>query len=357
MKIACYFVAEKNLGGAERRLTRIFDSLDSVFDISIIIQSEDLAPIIEANYEIFLKEKSKVKIKVIPKGYFKLFLYTLKQHYDCVCYIDICYREIPFLLAGFFSKAKRLWMIVDTGLSYRKKELISRQLIFLFFRFFSNKVDCLYPSAEKYLSKKLKKEITITPTPFTDLKIFYPQKKNKSIVFISRLVKGKNADLFIEVIRGAQKTIRENHYSVVLGGDGEQYRELLRKIEKYGLEDIIKMVGYVNSSEYFPQANVFFSLQEIENYPSQSLIEAISCGCYIIATEGIDTKKIVKNGFGILCKKSTQVLSSELDHYINTNESQKQDIIKNARKFAIDNFRIEHSTKHFNNLFRELYKL
>ena len=46
------------------------------------------------------------------------------------------------------------------------------------------------------------------------------------------------------------------------------------------------------------------------NYPSQVLLESIACGNYIVATDNVDTDRIVKDKFGCLVDNSPDNIAS-----------------------------------------------
>lgn len=87
--------------------------------------------------------------------------------------------------------------------------------------------------------------------------------------------------------------------------------------------------SYSNIDVYLKKSYIFLSLQDYDNYPSQSLIEAMSFGCTIIATDFGETSKLVKveNGNALINKDVMQLsfcldqaFSSELSvNYKNIN--------------------------------------
>ena len=50
----------------------------------------------------------------------------------------------------------------------------------------------------------------------------------------------------------------------------------------------------------------FLSLQEIENYPSQALLEAMASGCCVIASDVGETKKIITQNTGVLVDRNIE---------------------------------------------------
>lgn len=98
-------------------------------------------------------------------------------------------------------------------------------------------------------------------------------------------------------------------------------------------------------------SKIFLSLQNYENYPSQSLLEAISSGNYIIASDVGDTNSIVKTDFGSLVSLSIEDISIKLKDAIKLIEKSGDDIFRSSRNFAINRFKPEDSISYFKTLF------
>ena len=68
-------------------------------------------------------------------------------------------------------------------------------------------------------------------------------------------------------------------------GDGPLRGELQSQIRKLGLEDTVRLVGYVdNPLKYFSRADVFVLSSHVEGLPNV-LVEAMMCGCTPVSTD------------------------------------------------------------------------
>lgn len=350
MRVACYFSGKTKLGGAERRLTRIFDilSVEGEIEVTFVLRSYENPSAVVSVYNSF-SNKGHIKYHFVKDSNWELFSYVLKEKFDAVFFIGPYRAMMPFAIAGKLSEAKCIWLLVNTSLSSYVFDNVGQKVLFKICEKISDRIDCLFPDSVHVLEKYIKKrdKLSVTPCAFTNLDEFRSVKKENTIVFLSRLVKGKNVELFIDAVVLAQKKLVESNYKIIIAGDGELKSYIEERVRNERLEDIVVLPGYVDSRNYFPQAEVFMSLQNINNYPSQSLLEAIACGCYIIATNVGDTDTIVKPDFGVLCEYDANEIAQLMIEYIMKNDQEKKKIQEKARVFAEKTFVVENSVKHY----------
>jgi len=79
-------------------------------------------------------------------------------------------------------------------------------------------------------------------------------------------------------------------------------------------------------------------------------LEAISCGCYIIASDEGDTGLLVKDEYGELCKLEEKDIAEKMLNYIRKTKQEKELAICDSRKFAISHFMIDKSVEHYVNM-------
>lgn len=354
MRVAFCLSGITKIGGAERRLTRLFDEVgkNTNIEFTLVLIGYDNVEDVLKTYNRFIKHK--VDIKIMSEGYFPLYYYTKESKFDVVCYIGPYRAMMPFVFGAKRSGSKCLWLLVNTFYSNLLFDNLGQKILFRLTSKLSDHIDCLYPSCVNRIHDITGKPVTATPCSFTDLELFHPEEKTKTIVFLCRLTKGKNCSLFIQAIHKCEKQLVNNGYNVVIAGDGEERESLETMTKELNLSDVVKFVGFVNSENILPECSVFVSLQDNNNYPSQSLIEAISCGCYIVATEVGETNLIVKSDFGKTCSFSADDISSAICDYLSFDYSKREDIILNAREFALKTFTIEKSVEHYNELFFQL---
>jgi glycosyltransferase involved in cell wall biosynthesis len=100
------------------------------------------------------------------------------------------------------------------------------------------------------------------------------------ILGMGRLVSNKNFRLLIESYRASG--IREN---LVVLGEGDQRADLERLISTFGMEGRVILPGYVkNPYPIIAGARLFVSSSNAEGFPN-ALIEAMTLGCPVVATD------------------------------------------------------------------------
>ncbi len=82
----------------------------------------------------------------------------------------------------------------------------------------------------------------------------------------------------------------------------------------------ILLEKYENIDKLLKDSYIFLSLQDYDNYPSQSLIEAMAHGCSVIATNFGDTSKIVKVNYNnyLIEKDVSELVDAMIKLYLKT---------------------------------------
>lgn len=343
---------EENYGGAERRFARLIKFMSDrgeKFYLVLVGENRILDNFIKdyslQGIEILCTRSlfsvyKKMKRKDIGKIHFVtintsfLFLYKALRYIKGNKEVILSLNSYNLCLGDYKNKLQR----------YVFKELIKSV----------DKIDCLYPlylENVKKITENINRSITITApiNSFTDLEKFKPAyEKEKKIVFASRLINQKNPILALEAIKESSNLISENEFQVIIAGDGPLYPTLKNYIEENKLRNIVKLLGRVDLEDILPMSRIFISIQDTENYPSQSLLEAIATGNFVIASNVGDTKRIVKNNFGVLTELNKADLIKSLNKAIEkTNDDKKMNnIIRNSRDFAVNNFKISNYADH-----------
>lgn len=355
VKIAWFFPSVGKIGGAERRLTRIMTKLNSYGIQSCVVLHvlNNVNPQeIEEKYRAFCTKD--VEIKCFYKAS-SIIKFLREMRFDWICYTDCYFRAFPAILGGILSKSKRLMLNVTTFSSSFKEKSWIKKITYSLIVLQSTQLDCLYPSSTEILRKKFStKKITTTPGSFTDLEKFKPREsdeKENLILFAGRLITIKHPELLAQAIVLCQDIMREKRYRCMICGEGE-LSETIKDILKSGhCEDLMSLPGNINTDDIMASVKIFCSLQEVNNYPSQSLLEALACGCYCIATDEGDTSLIVKKEFGKLIGFSAEQLKDALIEAMDFSNEKRKKIEQSARDFACENFKIDKSVIHYSNIF------
>jgi glycosyltransferase involved in cell wall biosynthesis len=195
-------------------------------------------------------------------------------------------------------------------------------------------------------------KIRITPGSFTDYgKCRIGDKSKIRIAFASRMEKDKNPVLFTRVSIELAGKYPEAEFHIM--GEGNLSIELTRLIEESGFSNVVFHGFYPNPIEIFENSIVFVSIQNTNNYPSQSVLEAMACGNAIIASDVGDTRLFINENNGTLILTEFEALKQAMEFYIvNPNIAKEKGTF--AAKFVRENYTVEKSCQYFTNLFEEV---
>ena len=162
---------------------------------------------------------------------------------------------------------------------------------------FASKIDVLNEVVySDFISEvpKLKEKLTLTPGgTFVSSDEPSVKTKNCNIVFLSRLEKGKGIDLLFEIIPIMNNFFVEQSHKLSFDvyGQGSLEKHVLdevNKLKKNGIQ--VEYHGFVDSSEVFPQSLAVLSLQELTNYPSRVVAEALISGAHVVILDSGDSR-------------------------------------------------------------------
>jgi len=168
----------------------------------------------------------------------------------------------------------------------------------------------------------------------------FQEYKNKFVLItVGRLEKIKDQDLLLEIVHSLSKKIP--NLILLIIGSGNLRKKLEGKAQKLGISTIVKFLGEVkniNLPNYYNLAHIFISLSEIEGQ-GISILEAMACGCLVIASNVGGIKYSIKNNYnGFLVTKRNR---NEIENLILEIYENKRDVEKiklNARNEMEKNF-------------------
>jgi len=176
-----------------------------------------------------------------------------------------------------------------------------------------------------------------------DTELFKPIAYAKSvskhyIAFVGRLIKFKDPELLIEA---APLILREKQEAEFLfAGDGPLRPILEEKVKKLSLEKKVHFLGVVQDvRRIYHMSDVFVALSPYNNFSDLAMLEAMSCGLPVVATNSGETYKIIKDGWnGFLIEpKNAEQLKEKILLILN-NPSLAKQLGKNARKTVLENY-------------------
>ncbi len=357
MNIVFLFGSINILGGAERRLIRVYNEIyaeNKDIKCDVIVRRCDKNTALKMFMQADCNVENLNKIQAFESR-LKSLLYMLFSPYKTVHFFGANKFNLLLQLICKLSNKKTIYTVCNYKEAYNCHTPRHMLLTKLQLRL-ADHVDLLYPAGVDFISRYVKEgRLTVTPGTFTDLELFMPQEKAQTIVYAAaRLEDTKNPILFIESINECADAIRAAGYQVILLGQGKYEEYLQNYVKDHNLTDIVHLAGYDKTSKYMPTANVFFSTQVLENYPSQSLAEAVACGCYAIITDVGDSRRCANESFAAFVKPDKMALSQALVEYLEMSEQKKRAIVEKARAFAEAHYSIEESKKYYLKILRDL---
>lgn len=142
---------------------------------------------------------------------------------------------------------------------------------------------------ENFLEKTVAKE-------FIEKKAGLELNDSKIFGTIANFFKTKGLDILIEAVSQIKNDIN-NDVKFVIIGDGPEKNNLVIEIKKYGLEDVVLLLGHIeDAAKYLLAFDVFVSPSRKEGLP-YTLLEAQQVKLPIIATAVGGVPSLVKNGY------------------------------------------------------------
>ena len=367
MKIALVISCKMRFGGAERRLVRVLNEAGKRHEVFFLVRGCSRAFLDEslslANCDV--SHISRI-IAVEDGSRIRGSLKTLRRLRGLDVDVVHVYGASRFnaaLTAWAHAVGKRvLFSMVDCVTFYDSMGFIEektptsllsgRLLDFILRRV--DVLDVLCPEQLSFYSQKVRRGCLVGSTPgtFTDLEAYRPQPKERLFVFIAaRLNKQKNPQLMVDAVKMCQDALRASGYKVLICGCGWEEERIRGQIEDLRLDDIVTMPGYVSPREVLPKAEVLCALQKGTNYPSQTIAEAAASGCFVIATDVGETRRMLDLSFSSLVDPSAAELSRAMESYILLAEDQKRRCFADARGYAERHFSIAPSREYFLGLY------
>jgi glycosyltransferase involved in cell wall biosynthesis len=173
--------------------------------------------------------------------------------------------------------------------------------------------------------KKYKKIIAVSSETANSLKIVFPEIKDKVLsipngidtkrfeiketkeelrkklnlpdgilgICVGRLVSFKNQKFLIKVA----KEIKRDDFYILIIGDGDEYENLKKEIEKERLEDKVRLLGFIPSNEipYYLKASDIFLYPSLKEGFSVVILEVMASGLPAVIFENIYSDELGKN--------------------------------------------------------------
>lgn len=195
---------------------------------------------------------------------------------------------------------------------------------------FLDSVVCVSPSVySRFISKspELDKMTSIYPIPF-----YEPRSARVvpdeivTIAFCARLIRRKNGLLFAQSIKHLYE--RRQDFKVLLMGDGDESAEIFGEVGHLVDLGVVRL-GRVNYPfGEFLKSDIFVSLIEPDNYPSQSVLEAMNAENALVLSNTGHSNLYLGAKNGVLVELDVSHISKQLSDMIEN----RDEVLKMGRR-------------------------
>lgn len=293
-------IASNGVGGAERRFVDIFKGLvEQGHDCYLVLPSFlknrllNELDVFFLNNVIYIDMNKWSYLAFCYKLYFLLirsqgnethFYYPLNPPFFLHLLNNKCSYSISFCHSSLVPKIT----LKSYGLTMLRLASI-----------FAKNIDVLnQPILEEFLISNpwAKNKCSLTPkgTYVSKTGIGKIKEKYNKFVFMSRLIENKGVDVFIKLVPEINRILADMgivNPSFHIAGEGPLSEYVIHEVKNLKAQDInIYYEGFCEPRDIFKDAICVFSLQNITNFPSRVIAEALCHGCHVIALDTGDTK-------------------------------------------------------------------
>ncbi|MBK7380882.1 MAG: glycosyltransferase [Ignavibacteriales bacterium] len=292
-------------------------------------------------YREIEKYRKEYKINVfigVYSGILPLYFYLRKKKRK----VGIIFSDMDSWFDDVYSDMRKYWYKSYSSFNYALKQ--------------ADIVDFLSPFILDGLRKKgiiiPEDRISITPCSFTDYsKCKIGDKTKFQVAFASRLEKYKNPEMFLEAALILSKKYPEIIFHIM--GEGRLSSSINEKIKSSGFLNIIFYGFHPQPVEILADTSVFVSIQTTNNYPSQSVLEAMACGNVIIANDVGDTRMFINKNNGILIESDWAQLVKGIET-LYLNKDLKERLGRFGYSYVRENHTIEKMAEYYSDLFKNV---
>lgn len=337
MKITI-FLGSLGGGGAERVACNLANHLIcSGHDVEMLTMADA-----DAGYQLSASVKktcllhSSERRNAILDNYIRIK--RLKEHMksnNTDCYVVML--AVTTILMLFLRKYTKATVVAAERVDPARYPKIKQILL----KSFANRADKWVFQTEEirrwYSSAIAEKKCVIIPNAINEVFIRpeYKGEREKRIVGVGRLTNQKNFKLLIDAFSRIAPDFPK--YCLNIYGEGPNRKALEDQITELGLQDRVKLPGYVDDIvEQLERSSLFVLSSDYEGMPN-ALIEAMALGLPCISTDcgGGGAKFLIEDGInGMLIPVCDSKTMSEKMQYLLSYNSVASEIGKNARKIV-----------------------
>lgn len=156
------------------------------------------------------------------------------------------------------------------------------------------------------------------------------------VVSVGELNDNKNHEVIIDIL--ADPGMKDVYYTIC--GKGIKHNELQMKIEKSGLTERVRLLGYRNDIDHVLQSADCFAFPSKREGLGIASLEALACGVPIVATDNRGTREyVIHNRNGYMCDLDAKEQYKEAILKLKNDECKRKEMqeicVKTADKFSI----------------------
>ncbi len=181
-------------------------------------------------------------------------------------------------------------------------------------------------------------------------------KRNKKILFLSRIHVKKGIEILLEAVACLKKQLAD--YTIYIAGEGEKeyINQLTQKVHQIGLSEMVVFCGGVYGKQkwaLFKEADLFVLPTYSENF-GIVVAEALACGTPVITTKGTPWEELETEHCGWWIKIGVKPTLNALTEFLQTDESKLQKMGLNGRKLVNDKYSSTKTAKEMILLYRRI---
>lgn len=233
-------------------------------------------------YLFWLYKKEKFNLMRIHSPYFTglggLFFKLFYPQMPLVTTYHHLEEDRPFF--DFINKLViKRWSVIITDSYFSKQEIVEK------YGLKPQKIKIIYPGVDRRLKAKKKKGSLVKK---------YQLGKKKTLLFLGRLDKRKNAVFLLKLINSLDCP----NFKLLICGQGKLKGELVNLCQTLGLRNKVVFTGFVpekDKADYYNLADLFLFPSKKEGF-GLSVMEASRCGVPSIVSDVSSLKELVING-------------------------------------------------------------
>jgi len=356
-----FFIVANNVSGAEKRFFNAFKSAETAGLLinerlyHLYIQSGLLVPGSDTDSRIEVLQEGKMMRFLYEKGYRQQRMKSLYIFLQRIVVLLSLYRNratlheietlhavldgvryIPFI--RFIHPQTRCFAsVVDPTLAFNvhKARLFGLQNC--------HHIDSLNINIRSELLRLGfdPARISVTPASFTDYNIIRPGDKKPQVTFCARLIKPKNPLVFVDIADRFAAKYPGTPVEFVVLGDGPLKADIDRRItESTVLKGRLSAPGYVSKpADVFAGSLIFVQLSDTEIHGTQSMLEAMGTGCYIMVSHLDGIENVVKEDFGEILPLDAAVFADHIKKRVDNFDATVR-AGREARRFGMQHFHV-----------------